>query len=69
MSLVRNVATPTMLITGEADYHTPILETEQLYQALHLSGIPSVMVWIPDTDHGIARPPSLLNEKVNYKLD
>ncbi len=68
LSLVGNVETPTMLITGEEDYRTPISETEQFYQALQLREIPSVMVRIPDTNHGIAGRPSLLNAKTDYTL-
>lgn len=68
LSLVGNVKTPTMLITGENDYRTPISETEQFYQALQLRGIPSVMVRVPDTNHGIASRPSLLNAKTDYTL-
>ena len=68
LSLVGNVETPTMLITGEEDYRTPISETEQFYQALQLRRIPSVMVRIPDTNHGIAGRPSLLNAKTDYTL-
>ena len=68
LSLVGNVETPTMLITGEVDYRTPISETEQFYQALQLRKVPSVMVRIPDTNHGIAGRPSLLNAKTDYTL-
>jgi len=68
LSLVGNVETPTMLITGEEDYRTPISETEQFYQALQLRGVPSVMVRVPATNHGIAGRPSLLNAKVDYTL-
>ncbi|WP_432200837.1 prolyl oligopeptidase family serine peptidase [Erythrobacter sp. W53] len=68
LSLVGNVETPTMLITGENDYRTPISETEQFYQALQLREVPSVMVRIPDTNHGIASRPSLLNAKTDYTL-
>ncbi len=68
LSLVGNVETPTMLITGERDYRTPISETEQFYQALQLRGIPSMMVRVPDTNHGIAGRPSLLNAKTDYTL-
>ena len=68
LSLVGNVETPTMLITGERDYRTPISETEQFYQALQLREVPSVMVRIPDTNHGIAGRPSLLNAKTDYTL-
>ncbi len=68
LSLVGNVETPTMLITGEVDYRTPISETEQFYQALQLREVPSVMVRIPQTNHGIAGRPSLLNAKTDYTL-
>ncbi|MEO2170347.1 MAG: alpha-glucan family phosphorylase, partial [Acidimicrobiales bacterium] len=39
ISLVGNVTTPTMLLTGEDDHRTPISESEQFYQALRLRGI------------------------------
>lgn len=68
LSLVGNVETPTMLITGEVDYRTPISETEQFYQALQLREIPSVMVRIPGAHHGIAGRPSRLNVKTDYTL-
>lgn len=68
LSLVGNVETPTMLITGEVDYRTPISETEQFYQALQLRRVPSVMVRIPGSHHGIAGRPSRLNAKTDYTL-
>lgn len=45
--------TPTMVITGEADYRTPIEESEQLYFALKARKVPAVLVRIPDEPHGI----------------
>ena len=69
ISLVGNVTTPTMLLTGEADYRTPISESEQYYQALKLRGIDAAMVRIPNASHGIARRPSNLIAKVAYILD
>ena len=62
LSLVGNVKTPTMLITGEADYRTPIEESEQFYQALKLRKIDTVMVRIPEASHGgmVARPSNLI---------
>ncbi len=68
LSLVGNVTTPTMLITGEADYRTPISETEQYYQALQLREVDTVMVRIPDASHSIARRPSNLIAKVDNIL-
>ena len=66
LSLVGNVVTPTLLITGEADRRTPISETEQFYQALKLRKIDSVMVRVPDSPHGIAGRPSRLIAKVDH---
>lgn len=68
LSLVGNVTTPTMLITGEQDYRTPISETEQFYQALKLRRIDTAMVRIPGSGHGIAGKPSRLIAKVEHIL-
>lgn len=68
LSLVGNMSTPTMLITGEEDYRTPISETEQLYQALQLQGVDVVMVRVPGSPHGIAGRPSRLIAKVDHIL-
>jgi len=68
LSLVGNVSTPTLLLTGEEDYRTPISETEQYYQALKLRRIDAMMVRIPGSSHGIAGRPSRLNAKVDYIL-
>lgn len=69
LSLVGNVSTPTMLLTGEADLRTPIAETEQYYQALKLRGVDTAMVRMPGAYHGIARRPSQLIGKVNAILE
>ncbi|NIM51640.1 MAG: prolyl oligopeptidase family serine peptidase [Gemmatimonadales bacterium] len=68
LSYVGNVTTPTMLITGEVDYRTPMSETEQFYQALKLRKVPTAMVRIPDASHGIAARPSNLIAKVVHIL-
>ena len=68
LSLVGNVKTPTMLLTGEQDYRTPISETEQYYAALKLNKVDAAMVRIQDSGHGIANKPSNLMNKVAYVL-
>ncbi|HUF05209.1 MAG TPA: S9 family peptidase [Aridibacter sp.] len=68
ISLVGNVKTPTMLLTGEDDFRTPISETEQYYAALKLRKVDSVMVRIPGASHGIAARPSHLMAKVAHIL-
>lgn len=64
LTYVGNVSTPTMLLTGEQDYRTPISESEQFYQALKLRQVPAAMVRIPEASHGIAARPSQLIAKV-----
>ncbi len=68
LSLVGNVKTPTMLLTGEDDYRTPMSETEQYYGALQLAGVETAMVRIKGAGHGIANRPSNLMNKVGYIL-
>lgn len=68
LSLVGNITTPTMLLTGEQDFRTPITESEQLYQALKMRKIDTAMVRIPDASHGIAGRPSQLIAKVDNIL-
>lgn len=68
LSLVGNVSTPTMLLTGEADYRTPMSETEQYYQALKHRGVDTLMVRIPGASHSIYARPSNLIAKVNSIL-
>jgi len=66
--LVGNVTTPTMLLTGEVDYRTPMSESEQFYQALKLRKVDTALVRIPGASHGIADRPSQLIAKVAHVL-
>jgi acylaminoacyl-peptidase len=63
LSLVGNVKTPTMLITGEQDFRTPISESEQYYQALKLRGIETALVRVPERSHTLVARPSHLIAK------
>jgi len=58
LSVVKNVTTPTMVLTGEEDHRTPMSDSEQYYQALKLRGIESVLVRVPGEPHGIRVRPS-----------
>jgi len=68
LAYVGNVHTPTMLMTGEADYRTPSSEAEQFYQALKLRKIDTALVRVPNASHDISARPSLLIDKVAYIL-
>ncbi len=68
MSLVGNVTTPTLLMTGEKDLRTPMAQTEQFYQALKLRKVDTVLVKVPDAPHGIAGKPSRMIAKIENTL-
>jgi dipeptidyl aminopeptidase/acylaminoacyl peptidase len=68
LAYVGNVHTPTMLMTGEADYRTPSTEAEQFYEALKLRKIDTALVRVPHASHDISARPSLLIAKEAYVL-
>ena len=56
LSMVGSVKTPTILIDGEADWRTPIGQSEAYYQALKFRGIDTRLVRMPEAGHGMGRP-------------
>ena len=68
LSLVGNVETPTMVMVGMDDLRTPPSEAKQLYHALKLRKIETVLVEIPEASHGIAARPSNLITKVAHTI-
>jgi len=68
LSLVGNISTPTMVMVGMNDLRTPPSEAKQLYHALKLRKIETVLVEIPGASHGIANKPSNLISKVAHVL-
>ncbi len=63
ISLAGKIATPTMILTGEDDHRTPMSESEQLYQALKLRQVDTLLVRIPGSSHNIAARPSNMMAK------
>jgi dipeptidyl aminopeptidase/acylaminoacyl peptidase len=68
VSLVGNIETPTMVMVGTADLRTPISESKQLYSALKIRGIDTVLVEVPDAPHNISGRPSQLITKIDHIL-
>ncbi|MEO6445555.1 MAG: S9 family peptidase [Gemmatimonadaceae bacterium] len=58
LSVVKNVKTPTLIMTGEEDFRTPMSESEQYYKALKMQGVDAVLVRVPEEPHGIRKRPS-----------
>ncbi len=53
---VDKITTPTLWIGGAADWNVPILNSEQMYQAMKRLGRETQLVVYPDEHHGIKRP-------------
>lgn len=69
LSLVGNIKTPTLVVVGSQDYRTPVSESEQLYAALQIRGVPTALVKVPGASHGgIAARPSQAAAKASAIL-
>jgi len=53
---VDKVVTPTLVLGGDQDWNVPIANSEQLYLALKLRGVPTELVVYPDEPHTIEIP-------------
>jgi len=53
---VEKITTPTLLMGGADDMNVPLLNSEQLYQALRRLGVPTELVIYPGQNHGIRKP-------------
>lgn len=58
---IGKVQTPTLFLCGEIDWNVPLLNSEQLYQALRRLGIDTELIVYPGQSHGIA--------KASYQVD
>lgn len=68
ISLVGDIETPTMVMVGMNDLRTPPSEAKQLYHALKLRKVETVLVEIPGAYHNIVQRPSNLISKVAHIL-
>lgn len=53
---VDKVTTPTLVMCGQEDWNVPLINSEQLYQALRRLGVQTELVIYPGEGHGISRP-------------
>ena len=65
---IENVTTPTLLMGGADDMNVPLLNSEQLYQALRRLGRETELVIYPGQHHGIRRP-SYVKDRYERYLD
>jgi dipeptidyl aminopeptidase/acylaminoacyl peptidase len=62
------IKTPTLFQCGARDFNVPLLNSEQMYQALRSLGVDTQLVIYPDQFHGLTKP-SYLRERMQRYLD
>ena len=50
------IETPTLFLCGERDFNVPLINSEQMYQALRSLGVPTQLVIYPGQFHGLGKP-------------
>ena len=53
-----NIKTPTLIMTGDLDMRTPMPQSEELYAALKMRGVPTTLLRFAGEYHGTASKPS-----------
>jgi dipeptidyl aminopeptidase/acylaminoacyl peptidase len=65
---VERIKTPTLFMCGEKDFNVPLLNSEQMYQALRETGVPTELVIYPGQFHGLTRP-SYLRDRLQRHVE
>jgi len=60
------IKTPTLFVCGEKDFNVPLLNTEQMYQALKSLNVPTQLVIYPGQFHGISTPSYVQDRYARY---
>lgn len=61
------ITTPTLFMGGDKDFNVPLLNGEQMYQALKSRGIDGGLIIYPGQFHGLTRP-SFLKDRMQRWL-
>ncbi len=65
---VDKIVTPTLFLGGDLDFNVPLLNGEQMYQALKSRGVPAELIIYPGQYHGLKRP-SFIRDHYQRYLD
>ncbi len=60
------IKTPTLFLAGDKDFNVPLLNSEQMYQALRSLGIDTELIIYPGQYHGIRKPSYLKDREERY---
>ena len=62
------ISTPTLFMCGELDFNVPLLNSEQMYQALRSRNVPTQLVIYPGQYHGLDKP-SYIEDRLVRMID
>ena len=65
---VDRIVTPTLFLAGDKDFNVPLLNSEQMYQAMQSQGIETQLIIYPGQFHGLDRP-SFIRDRMQRYLD
>ena len=60
------IVTPTLWMAGDKDFNVPLLNSEQMYQALKSRNINTQLIIYPGEHHGLRRPSFLKDRMVRW---
>lgn len=60
------IKTPTLFLCGERDFNVPLLNSEQMYQALRSNGVDTQLIIYPGQFHGLSKPSYLRDRLQRY---
>lgn len=60
------IATPTLFLGGDKDFNVPLLNSEQMYQALRSLGVETELVIYPGQRHALGKPSYLKDRMERY---
>jgi len=62
------IKTPTLFMCGEKDFNVPLINSEQMYQALRSMNVPTKLIIYPGQHHGLAKP-SYLQDRLERMIE
>ena len=60
------IKTPTLFLCGESDFNVPLLNSEQMYEALRVLEVPTELVIYPGQFHGLTVPSYIVDRYKRY---
>jgi dipeptidyl aminopeptidase/acylaminoacyl peptidase len=62
------IKTPTLFMCGEKDFNVPLINSEQMYQALRSLNVPTQLVIYPGQNHSLSKP-SYIQDRLERMIE